>query len=46
MDTNFSQTLKDLLLSGRNEAARHNSRHIKPEHLLLALMTNPASTPF
>lgn len=46
MDTNFSQTLKDLLLSGRNEAARHNSRHIKPEHLLLALMTNPASAPF
>lgn len=40
MDTNFSQTLKQLLFAGRNEAVRHNNPYILPEHLLLALLSD------
>ena len=46
MDTNFSQTLKQLLFAGRNEAVRHNNPYILPEHLLLALLSDTGSEAF
>ncbi len=40
MDINFSKGLKDVLDKSRNEAIRHNSKSINPEHLLLALISD------
>ncbi len=43
MDTNFSNSLKNILESSRKEAVRHNNSIIGPEHLLLALISSPDS---
>ena len=37
---------KDLLSTCREEAAKHNNRYIMPEHLLLALLSDPESTTY
>ncbi len=39
MEANFSNELKSLLELSRVEALRHNNKIIRPEHLLLALMS-------
>lgn len=46
MDINFSKDLKDVLDKSRNEAIRHNSKSINPEHLLLALISDSDSKSF
>lgn len=46
METNFSPSLKQILLDARNEAVRHNSRYILPEHLMLALLSDENGAPF
>ncbi|MBQ1932338.1 MAG: ATP-dependent Clp protease ATP-binding subunit [Muribaculaceae bacterium] len=43
METNFSQTFKNILDNSRKQAISHNSATIGPEHLLLALLTTPQS---
>ncbi len=43
MNTNFSQTFKNILDNSRRQAINHNSATIGPEHLLLALLTTPQS---
>lgn len=45
METNFSSSLKQILLDARNEAVRHNSRYIMPEHLMLALLSDEKGEP-
>jgi ATP-dependent Clp protease ATP-binding subunit ClpC len=40
MDINLSQELKTILENSRQEAVRHNSSVIRPEHMLLALMSD------
>ena len=46
MDINFSKGLKDVLDRSRNEAVRHNSKSVNPEHLLLALISDSDSKSF
>ncbi len=46
MDINFSKELKDVLDKSRNEAIRHNSKSVNPEHLLLALISDSDSKSF
>jgi len=46
METNFSPILKQMLLNARDEAVRHNSRYIMPEHLMLALLADVNGVPF
>ena len=43
MNSNFSQTFKNILDNSRKQAISHNSATIGPEHLLLALLTTPQS---
>ena len=46
MESNFTPILKQILQAGLQEAMRHNSSIVMPEHLLLALLKEPSSTPF
>jgi len=46
METNFTPILKELLLTARDEAVRHNSPDIMPCHLLMALLKDPAGQSF
>lgn len=46
MEINFSPELKEIFNRSHQEAVRHNSRVITPDHLLLALMENPDTKPF
>ncbi len=38
MDNRFSDNFKAMMARARSEAQRHNSAHIEPEHLLLAIV--------
>jgi len=42
MNTNFSNELKKALAESHQEAIRHNTPVIKPEHLLLSLLFEPS----
>ena len=42
MNTNFSTELKNALTNSQQEAVRHNTPVIKPEHLLLSLLFEPS----
>ena len=43
METVYSQKFKEIVNSTPAVAARHNSRYVMPEHLLLALLATPDS---
>ncbi|MDE6066667.1 MAG: ATP-dependent Clp protease ATP-binding subunit [Duncaniella sp.] len=43
METVYSQKFKEIVNSTPGVAARHNSRYVMPEHLLLALLVTPDS---
>lgn len=43
METVYSQKFKDTVNSTPVLAARHNSRYVMPEHLLLALLSDSGS---
>lgn len=46
MDTVYTQKFKEILTDSRNQAVRHNSTHVMPEHLLLSLLTDAGSSSF
>ena len=46
MNLGFSNDYKLILENSRKEAIRHQSREIRPEHLLLALTEHPESKSF
>ena len=44
MDTIYSQKFKEIINDSRNQAVRHNSANVMPEHLMLSLLSDPASS--
>ncbi|MCM1032910.1 MAG: ATP-dependent Clp protease ATP-binding subunit [Odoribacter sp.] len=46
MDNKFSDNFKDMMLKARQQAERHNNSLIEPEHLLLAILSDPDSEAF
>lgn len=45
METVYSQKFKDVVSDSPVQAARHNSRYVMPEHLLLSILKNIDSDP-
>lgn len=45
MDTVYSQNFKEIINDTPRMAARHNSRYVMPEHLLLSLLNDTDSEP-
>ncbi len=43
METVYSQKFKEIVSDSPVQAARHNSRYVMPEHLLLSLLKDPES---
>ena len=46
MDTIYSQKFKEIINDSRNQAVRHNSANVMPEHLMLSLLSDPASSSY
>ena len=46
MDTNFSQELKKVLAGSTQQALRHNSSIIKPQHLLMSIISDTSGKGF
>lgn len=40
MDTVYSRKFKEIIADSPKQAARHNSRYVMPEHLLISLLTD------
>ena len=45
MDTVYSQKFKEIISDSPKQAARHNSRYVMPEHLLLSLLSDMEGEP-
>lgn len=45
MDTVYSQKFKETISDSPKQAARHNSRYVMPEHILLSLMSDMEGEP-
>ncbi len=43
MDTVYSRKFKEIINDSHRQAARHNNRHVMPEHLLLSLLSDTES---
>ena len=44
MDIVYSRKFKEIISDAPRQAARHNSRYVMPEHLLLSLLTGGISS--
>ena len=45
MDTVYSRKFKEIISDAPRQAARHNSRYVMPEHMLLSLLTDMEGDP-
>lgn len=45
MDTVYSQNFKEIISDSPRQAARHNTRYVMPEHLLLSLLSDIEGEP-
>lgn len=45
MDTVYSRKFKEIISDSPKQAARHNSRYVMPEHLLISLLTDMEGEP-
>ena len=45
MDTVYSRKFKEIISDAPRQAARHNSRYVMPEHMLLSLLTDMEGEP-